>query len=163
MFIHENEFIHILVNTRCGHTSMYEYFGIEPYSRIPDIFNWISSKKRRILVLRNPIDRINSAYKNSLQFIGTGVDPDEAFVSHSTPYLKLIRGLEFELIDFAKIDEYIPMSNKTVVTYSNNTDFQYIPNKKYTEMDVREEYELYKTIMNTKLEISVSEWKALTP
>ena len=63
MFIHDNGNIHVMSNTRCGHTSMRKYFGFEERLRNHDGSwdKWINSTSRRVVVLRNPIDRWKSA------------------------------------------------------------------------------------------------------
>jgi hypothetical protein len=59
MFVHDNGKVSVLANSRCGHQSMYEYFNLPVEAELKDKTDqWISSSNPKVLVLRNPIERM---------------------------------------------------------------------------------------------------------
>lgn len=62
MFIHCNHKYSIIAVTRCGHTNMFYYHGMEPYENTGTVGvrDW-RNHHNPIVVLRNPLDRVKSA------------------------------------------------------------------------------------------------------
>ena len=177
-----------MATTRCGHTNMHHYFGIEPYSFAVDFNKWIASDNR-VVVLRDPIERIIST-------LAAGYI--EMFVLHTCPYLsntgwdygfifnlpdssllqkikdydfntKKIKDYDFRVIDFAKLEQYIPrpaggiQSPRTdSIATSNLAKLYYVPNDTYTLRELEQECEDYMYLMSHRKHLSVEEWKELT-
>lgn len=166
VFIHDNGNIHVMSNTRCGHTSMRKYFGFEERLRSHDGSwdKWINSTSRRVVVLRNPIDRWKSAevFMNISWFkhIGpkNGMDKDTFLRVHREPYLiNIPTDLTFEIIPFENLSDYLPWGNGTIPT-STDVDI--------SETDLAslmEELERYQYFRNNCKVISPEQWKELTP
>lgn len=162
MLVYDNGKVCVLCATRCGHTSMHYHFGIEPYVT-SDIRDWIKSKSQRVLVLRNPYDRFVSALSNTEKIIEMMPDmSEEPYLwtkNHSQPYLHRISpSIDFKIIDFNRLSEYIAVSNKTVIT---NSKANVIKNKK-DFIEFRHEYNRYQYFMKFCKEITPEEWKLLT-
>lgn len=168
MFIHDNGNVHVLSNTRCGHTSMRKYFGFEEVPRgMHDRWNeWINSTTRRVLVLRNPIDRWKSAevFETTGWFIHhephNGMDKDFWIWVHRQPYLiNIPRYVDFEIIPFENLSDYLPMDEGTLVSNSNNV------NRHDTKgsSSLREELIQYRYFREHCKIISPEEWRELTP
>lgn len=68
MFIHCTDNYAILAVTRCGHTNMYYYHGMEAYanSETDRVHEW-KNHHNPIVVLRNPLDRLQSATSYAAQ------------------------------------------------------------------------------------------------
>lgn len=62
VFIHCNRRYAIMAVTRCGHTNMYYFHGMEPYVNTGKfgIQDW-RNHHNPVVVLRNPLDRVKSA------------------------------------------------------------------------------------------------------
>jgi hypothetical protein len=201
MFVHDNGKIAVLANSRCGHQSMYDYFGIPIEAELKDKSSqWLASTNRKILVLRNPIERMWSGiglydlYVKPVIMMydaakAKGVDKKDAmsqfkfaslfvdeetrhdkiqqiiFKGHCAPFLKSIDSslIDYEIIDFAKLNEYIPLAHRTNVTNCNNTILDnFVENNVYTKDDMIQEYELYLSILNSRPQIAPDDWKKLT-
>lgn len=171
MLVYKNDKLVVLSMTRCGHTSMYEYFGLELYSFHETLNFWKENTDnlQRVLVVRNPYDRVVSAVKRIL-LCDTLDDEDSFFVSrdlffHCRPYMFTLVDLDFKYIDFYKLSAYIGdnITGKTTVTNSSNssTNF-YVANDYFSKDDLDLEYEKYLEILETKQELTVEEWKYLT-
>lgn len=199
MFVHDNGKIAVLANSRCGHQSMYEYFNIPIEVELRDkTHQWISSNNRKVLVLRNPIERMWSGLglfdlyakpvimmydaakakgvdkKDSMsQFKFASLFVDETtrhnkvqeiiFKGHCAPYLHSVETVDYEIIDFNKLNEYIPLAHRTNVTNCNNNSLDnFVENDIFTKEDMKKEYDLYLSILNSRPQISPNDWKSLT-
>jgi len=165
VFIHDNGKVCVLCATRCGHTSMYHHFTIEPHSITDPIDVWIKSKSQRVLVLRNPYARWISASKHSRKVRKRNPNmTSEQFQLnlrvHGAPYLhKISRSIDFKIIDFDRLSEYITMSDDTFVTNSKWEDRH---KKAKAFVELRSEYNNYLYFMKYCKEITPDEWKLLT-
>ena len=201
MFVHDNGKIAVLANSRCGHQSMYEYFNIPVEVELRDKTDqWISSNNRRVLVLRNPIERMWSGiglydlYAKPVIMMydaakAKGVDKKESmsqfkfaslfmdentrhsqiqeiiFKGHCAPFLNKIEnvGVDYEIIDFNELNQYIPLAHRTNVTNCNNSTLEdFVENDIFTKEDMMCEYECYLSILESKTKISPESWKKLT-
>jgi hypothetical protein len=166
MFIHDNGKVFVASAPRCGHTSMYSYFGIDEYSMSgTDIRQWNlrPSNSKKIIVLRNPVERMSSAYNRMLFTKSENKDND--FENHCRPYLVHISNwLNFYVIDFRNLGFYIPVSSKTIVTESSKAISTgcYINNSKFSKQDLENELEAYNYFITNKPQITPKEWKELT-
>jgi hypothetical protein len=148
---------------------MYNYFGENNiYLSGMPLF---SSHHNPIVVLRNPLDRVVS----SMFFIEkTGVYWKrrlEEFVRHSKPYMHEIISIDFRIINFYNLEEYIPRSG-SVRVQSERTNSQcdpsvtaedvYVENSVYTLEELEREVEIYNNFMANKERVTVDEWKELT-
>jgi hypothetical protein len=156
--------------TRCGHTNMYNYFGIEPYTETGVTFrNW-KLHYNSIIVLRNPLDRVASAASKvwvKMSLITHAQDNTALFVRHSLPYMKLI-GSDFRIIDFYDLEQYIPRNGdqswraNSRVNDAAKAEDVYIENDAYTLQELEQEVKIYNKLMVTQERVSVEEWKELT-
>ena len=167
MFIHDNGKVAVFCVTRCGHTSMYRHFGIEPYSITNhSIHEWANSKSQRVLVLRNPYDRWLSALKHheAVRISSPEMSEEEHQLNlrvHGEPYLhKISRAIDFKIIDFDRLSEYITMSDDTFVTNSKS-EAKYKKDKAFAELRDGE-YNNYLYFKRHCKEITPEEWKLLT-
>ena len=163
MFIlHTNKFS-IMAKSRCGSTSLYDFFNIDYNSLDARTYvEWSNSSLRKILVLRNPYDRIISAFKFLHQVPFDAAKKSEMFITHSCPYMWKIENVDFEYIDFYKLNEYIPLSDETITTNTSKLSSKvYISNDRYDEHLVEKEYDLYKMFLSTRKEIIPEEWNEL--
>ncbi len=161
MMVHDNGKVCVLAVTRCGHTNMYNHFGLEPYTYSAGYTPWLQSTSKRVVVLRNPYDRVKSAKR--LCEIFEFRDQNIAFIDHSKPYLHMLKDCQdFSIIDFYRLSEYIQREGwQSFATYS--VGGSYIPNDEYTEEDLQREYQLYCDLMNIREQMTAKEWKELTP
>ena len=165
MFIHDNGKVCVLSATRCGHTSMFEYFGIKPYTKgHKDWLQWMNTKSRRILVLRNPYDRWISARRfddtDELRTrYNTKYTKEEWLEIHSNIFLSYIdRSLQFEVIKFERLSEYIPKSSTTISTDTNTSHHYEVE----ITPELKREYLQYRYFNKHCKEIDPTEWKLLT-
>jgi len=165
VFIHDNGKVHVMSNTRCGHTSMRKYFGFEEIPRSHDASwdKWINSTSRRVVVLRNPIDRWKSAevFMNISWFkhIGpkNGMDKDTFLRVHREPFLiNIPRDISFEIIPFENLSDYLPWGNRTIPSDVHISEVE------ITE-ELEEEITQYQYFRKNCKVISPEEWKQLTP
>lgn len=201
MFVHDNGKIAVLANSRCGHQSMYEYFNLPVEAVLKDKTDlWISSENRKVLVLRNPIERMWSGlglYELYVKPVimmydaakAKGIDKKEAmgqfkfaslfvdqdtrhdqiqqliFKGHCSPYLNNIQqaNVDYEIIDFNELDQYIPLALRTNVTNcSNKTLDDFVENDIFSKEDMLAEYDRYQEILSSRPKISPDDWKKLT-
>lgn len=188
MFYHNNGKLAVCAQTRCGSTSMENYFGFKyGGARVmkPELFD-----NNLILVLRNPLDRMASAVKgltpafvqNMFKQSPRGevtkrlreLSSDEAykfvvFRTHAMPYLSNIIHNDFRIIDFYKLGDYIPMHENISVSPITNSSGYTNPKEVYVENNyfkidaLESEYETYKQLLSTREQISVEEWQQKTP
>lgn len=173
MFIHCTDTCAIMAATRCGHTNMYHYFGIEEYSRdwSREMLSW-KNHHNSIVVLRNPLDRVVSAMLHySLWRPNNEGEREYFFVYHSSPYMsRMLAGCNFRIIDFYDLDQYIPRRTdvfQSPVTYSRvdetaKVEDVYVQNSDYTLEELQQEVDIYKKLMVSCERVSVEEWKELT-
>lgn len=162
---------------------MYNYFGMPGYFPThPELL----PTNNTVIVIRNPIDRMISAVKGLTPILHVfrahkewhNTDSSTTqeqireiaiFKTHCKPYLSTVINDEFRIIDFYKIGNYItrpidrkqsPVTNTSGLT---NPKEHYVENSVFSLADLEEEYDLYLQIMNTREQISVEEWKSLTP
>jgi hypothetical protein len=165
------EHIHFFLNSDINNNSLF-----------PTIFS-----NELIVVLRNPLDRVISAingvpkmttlilpYRHNFEKeLGREVSDkfleDYAiFKLHCAPYLYLLKDKEFRIIDFTKLDEYIPRNTarqqSPVTNSSGYTDpkLVYVENPYFTLQDLETEYETYLALLTDREQISVAEWKEKT-
>ena len=171
MFFYSDSKLAIIAMPRCGHTNMHHYFGMEPYTDYHEdkerVWNSWANHHNPIIVLRNPLDRVVSSMVHVVNHIG---DPHAFFVEHSYLYLKELAGVNFRIIDFYDLEQYIPrrsdalQSFTTFTTVDENTKPEdvYLENSVYTLRQFHQEVKLYKEAMNTHERVSVEEWKELT-
>ena len=163
MFIYDNGKVCILSVPRCGHTSMAHHFNQTPHIVNGGMSDWVKSSSRRILVLRNPYDRLQSALRNAEGFpyspSDTSYTKEEWIRVHSYPYLIHIPATtDFEIIDFYKLSEYISLSTDTHQTNSSSVHHT----KLEISPEMRKEYALYRYYMEYCNQITPEEWKELT-
>lgn len=177
MFFYRNDTYAIMAATRCGHTNMYHYHGIEPYTNTDALSQnpklWYKHHNP-IAVLRNPLDRVRSAMLHTLfNFQGQQFDYDKqsmSFYAHCYPYLSDFAGVDFRIIDFYDLDKYIPRRDdvvQSVVTDSHaepelTAEDVYVMNDYFSLQKLQQEFDLYKEIMATHERVSVDEWKEMT-
>ena len=165
MFIHDNGKVCVASAPRCGHTSMYSYFGIDEWSISTDIRKWAwnPTNSKKIIVLRNPVERMISAYNRMISTQSTNKDGNVE--SHSVPYLiNIPKHINFYVIDFRNLGYYIPVSSKTIITGSSKSISTscYINNSKFSKQDLEKELETYNYFITNKPQIIPEEWKELT-
>jgi hypothetical protein len=147
--------------TRCGHTNMYNYFGIEPHVGTEYTVRDWREHHNPIVVLRNPLDRVVSA----VSWVKHTQDTDALFVHHSLPYMNnMLVGCDFRIIDFYDLEQYIPRQG--VQSYRTDSRAEhadvYVENPEYTRRELEREVELYHDFMANKERLSIVEWRELT-
>ena len=178
MFIYDNGKVCVFSATRCGHTSMYDYFGIPLHTHTGLLLkDWKNSNSLRVMVLRNPIDRWlsgiryvqnvednNNFYKKDGKFytIQNHESKDKLLFEHTYPFELLNRHMKktipFKIIPFENLQDYIPVSRYTIhvnVEQSHHTDIPMSP-------DMREAIVNYKYYRQYCEVITPEEWKELT-
>ena len=164
MFIHCTDKVAIMAATRCGHTNMYNYFGVRAYSGTG--FTWKNWKEHHnsIVVLRNPLDRVVSA----LPWLNLPAADTNFFVTHSAPYMNnMLIGCNFRIIDFYDLEQYIPRTGlQSYRTNSNvgecTAEEVHVENTGYTLVELQREVEIYREFMTTKERVTPEEWKEMT-
>ena len=181
MFYYNNGQLQIFANTRCGNTNMHHYFNldVDSHKGLPTTFS-----NNLIIVLRNPLDRVVSSVKgiprvlHSMTGLGTFLDSiygNEVsleeyaiFKLHCAPFFYRVKEHQFRIIDFNKLDEYIPREENAfqspVTNSSGYTDPKsvYVENKYFTLNHLEIEYETYLELLKDREQISVTEWKEKT-
>lgn len=163
MFFHDNGKISVVCMPRCGHTSMTGYFNNDLYRDHVDDWHmlWSETKSRRVLVLRNPIDRWLSAKTFDINghFRPGNWSEERWFQVHSEPYLvRLPKTFVFDIIPFENLGDYIPVHPRTMPTYTSNVHHSKIE----MTSEMREEYKAYKYFREHCRIISPDEWRELT-
>ena len=161
MFIHCTDKVAIMAATRCGHTNMYNYFGVRAYSGTG--FTWKNWKEHHnsIVVLRNPLDRVVSA----LPWLNLPAADTNFFVTHSAPYMNnMLIGCNFRIIDFYDLEQYIPRTGLQSYRTDSRAEHAdvYVENSIYTLRELEREVELYRELMATKERVTPEEWKEMT-
>ena len=146
---------------RCGHTSMTGYFGFEPYTLDHNrLIVWNKTQSRRVLVLRNPLDRLKSALLHSDAYEKYPEFTSDQWLSfHGDPYLHRVSHTSFDIIPFENLSDYIPVHRMTRhVNVANTTydELKHMPQMEY-------EYEKYQYYKQNNKVITPEEWKELTP
>ena len=161
MLVYDDGRVCVLANTRCGHTSMYRYFGLEPYTVTTSIHDWYNTTSRRVLVLRNPKDRWVSALRHRVNRPSDSqFSEHEWLLRHGPPYLRDLvwKYYSWSYIDFYKLGQYIPLSPRSERTHSNYSKSL----GDVHDTDLRSEMVAYRLIRRYSKELSVSEWQELT-
>lgn len=159
MLVYDNGRVCVLANTRCGHTSMYRYFGLEPYTVNNSISQWYNTASVRVLVLRNPLDRWLSAY-SALAQVPPRISREQFMLDHSAPFLQYLawQSHSWHYIDFYRLREYLPQSHSPVVTHSVCADRSQFAD----DPVMMRELAAYKLFKRHCKELSVGEWRELT-
>ena len=177
MFIHCTDTFAVMAATRCGHTNMYNYFGIEPHSQKfsfsePVISQW-KKHHNSIVVLRNPLDRVVSAMKNTASLEQNEFPSwhyQTFFYYHSSPYMRrMLTGCNFRIIDFYDLEQYIPRRSDKYQSLRTDSHVDaakvedvYVTNEFYTAQALQRELDIYNKLMVSCERVSVEEWKNLT-
>jgi hypothetical protein len=159
MLVYDNGRVCVLANTRCGHTSMYSYFGLEPYTVTNSIDHWYNTSSLRVLVLRNPLDRWVSAVRHCASK-PSHCSEREWLERHGAPFLRNLvwKYYTWSHIDFYKLSDYIPTSGATEATHSNYANTAQLRR----DPELRSELAAYKLIKRYSSELSVAQWRNLT-
>ena len=168
VFIHCTPNFAVMANLRCGSTNMFNYFGIETV--VFGVPFW-EEHHNPILVLRNPLDRVVSSMPFLRDNDGTPEFRLSEFVRHSAPYLHVMPLINFRIIDFYNLEQYIPRMD-TMFIQSVRTDARlspsvavedvYVKNPGYTLQELKDCAEGYTYFMATRERVSVEEWRNLT-
>lgn len=172
MFVHCTDRFAIMAATRCGHTNMYNYFDIEPYSEEFSAASLLAWREHHnsIVVLRNPLERLVSATRFA-EKIYKEEHRQMIICAHSLPYLnKIFTGCNFRIIDFYELEQYIPRrsdKHQSLRTDSHIDDTTkaedvYVANESYSLQVLQFELKIYKELMVSCERVSVEEWKKLT-
>ena len=167
----------VLCETRCGHTSMKEYFNTDIQSSnlsstrlVNDIqFNIISEIQadRTVLVVRQPYDRLWSSRTHTDRMIQDGWitsrQRDKWISDHSSLYLHEMSQLHniTHIIPFQNLSEYIPVSANTV-QYNiapNHTRFEDWMGHYHSQDDMEKEYTGYIRLLNTVPQFGIKNWQ----
>ena len=170
MFWIERNDIGIICNLRCGHTSFYKKFGMAKEDLIYDLdfsylMDWFESVTTRVVVLRHPVQRMQSALRwnnfnrrNSENCDETSPiwelvkefthdDREEQllrhYILHCNFYFDKIKHLDFKIIPFENLGEYLDV-RESFPTYSRSyepTDDMF--NDVITREGLEKELELY--------------------
>jgi len=157
----------VMSATRCGHTNMFHYFDLPPWTDTGFTLKDWSEHHNPIVVLRNPLERLLSSFPISQIKRFSAYD----YFFHSLPYMHDLLAYDFRIIDFHDLEQYIPRGNRVDITRFSRTNSRvedsavaedvYIPNDLYSLQELQEELKIYKEFMATKQRISVEEWKEL--
>lgn len=191
MPIFETDRVSILAPTKAGHTAFYDLFNKTRYSEYRPLTEWNNSNKQKILVLRNPIERMHSAiafFKKSYTEGQPILPPDPSnrnqllnkifnksiplkekqteieffiFHIHCRPFLKYINTNDFKIIKFENLEEYLPRYNGVPTTNTSNTR---LTSFRKNPFFTKEELLEELSIYNTfsnKEVVDVEQWKEL--
>jgi hypothetical protein len=179
MFIHDNGKVAVFCHTRCGHTSMYDYYGIPLYEDTGfKLSQWKNTSSLRVMVLRNPLDRWlsgvryvenvdanNDFYEKDGKFYTkqTDVLKEVLMREHTHPYELLNRNIEktipFKIIPFETLSDYIPVSDRTTHLNIRYTHRRHVP----MSADMREAIINYRYYRQYCEVMTPEEWKRMTP
>lgn len=181
MFYYDNGKLQVFANTRCGSTNMHHYFNIDvnKQKRFPSAYS-----EDLTIVIRNPLDRLVSATRGIpmvpmipisvlRNLLNTGHTSESMtewgiFYVHCKPYFAVIKDKPFKIIDFNRLNEYIPRNTARQQSPTTNssgyTDPKtvYVENQYFTLTDLEIEYETYLELLKDREQISVAEWKEKT-
>jgi hypothetical protein len=165
VFIQCTDSFAIMSATRCGHTNMFNYFDLKPWTDTGFTLRDWSEHHNPIVVLRNPLERLLSAKAESNRWIHN----IPVFISHSRPYMNMLLSCNFRIIDFYDLEQYIPRKDVPSQSFrsdsrvDNDTTVQdvYVENSVYTIQELQQEVDTYKKLMVTKERVSVEEWNKL--
>lgn len=155
---------------------MYEHFDVEPYSlpfRSHDHFE-SSTADVKVVVVRNPYDRLLSAVRTvdtvekisreenkSIEFDRKKWIADHSNLSLHT--LAKIQAVDYRVIDFYNLSDYIAVGKKTVPTYSvQPAGWERWMSEYYTKQQMESEYQAYEKIMQSRPRMNTREWHRLT-
>lgn len=147
-----------MANTRCGHTSMACYFGLDQSTGSNSIHDWCNTSSHRTMVLRNPMDRLLSAIRLAEHHTPRNISAREWLDRHSGPYLYSlpIRWYTWTYIPFEQLHNYIPYSSDNYVTHSVADPGEAVPEYLLEEMAA------YETIKRTMSILTPEQWRSLT-
>ena len=100
--------------------------------------------------------------KGWFKYIGpkNGMDKDTFLRVHREPFLiNIPRDVDFEIIPFENLSDYLPWGNGTLATNSSGVDMSEV---EITE-ELEEELRQYRYFRENREVISSGEWKKLTP
>jgi hypothetical protein len=154
-----------LANTRCGSTAIGVFLGLgKIYPRIDGINEWGELPGKKVLILRNPYDRIMSGYKTLTNLDEENKldrDRKEFFYEHSRPYLYMIQHHDFSVVLFENLLKYVPLIDSYRSNTVNVSIGTYIKNSDYSAEDLEHEYLLYKTYKSEREILDVESWNML--
>lgn len=170
MFIYSDSRHAVITNLRCGHTNMYHYFGLVPYSVTGFTMKDWEEHHNSIAVLRNPLERVVSAAKVSVDRYIDNSRRDMFFIEHSRPYMNMLLSCDFRIIDFYNLEEYIPRRSDVAQSFRTDSRIDdsitpqdvYVDNLGYTLQELQQEFVIYKELIATQEIVSVEEWKEMT-
>lgn len=170
MFIYCTPNLSVMTNLRCGHTNMYHYFDLIPYSSTGYTIQDWGEHHNPIAILRNPLDRVVSAEKMTVNRYINNSRREMFFIEHSRPYMHAILAYDFRIIDFYDFAQYIPRRSELIQSYRTDSRVGdnitpqdiHVENSEYTLQELQQEFDTYKELMMTQEKITVAEWKELT-
>ena len=165
MLVYSNGKINILANTRCGSTAIGVFLGLgRHYERINTIDDWIQFSGKKVIILRNPYDRVMSAVR-TLNYLEEAekltCDAEEFFVRHSCPYLWMIQEQNFSVVLYEDLVKYVPEKDSHQTNTSNVSNETYIINSAYGPECLKYEYLLYKIYKSEREILNVESWNML--
>jgi hypothetical protein len=192
VFIHDNGNLNVLSMTKCGHTAMSYYFGIQlPMQKT--FVHWLQGESPKVVVLRHPVERMHSAInfyekqfnEQIVKYETTGqcdnfsliedlINWDDLqrereieeyiFDLHCRPYLHVIKSRDFRIIKFEELSHYIPkIAPGGIETNTTNKNIDPFPKNRYFKReDMLKEIELYENLVTTREVITPEEWRELT-
>lgn len=160
----------VITNLRCGHTNMYHYFGLVPYSVTGFTMQDWQEHHNSITVLRNPLERVVSAAKVSVDRYIDNSRRETFFIEHSRPYMHMLLSCDYRVIDFYDLEQYIPRRSDVAQSFRTDSHVDdsitvqdvYVENTGYTLLELQQEFNTYKELMVTRERVTVEEWKGLT-
>lgn len=142
----------LLAPTKAGHTAFYDFFNKPRYSEYRHLNEWKNSNKQRILVLRDPVERMYSAINffkqcyrkehqmlppdatNKNNFLNKVFSKDRPIKSrkteieyfvfhlHCRPFMLDIKDTDFKIIKFEELDNYLPRYQNIPTTHTTQKD-----------------------------------------
>ncbi len=198
MLVYDNGKLNILAENRCGNTSMYHYFKLPVYGMMINTSRqqlrnlWKQNKSEKIVVLRDPYQRMHSAiayhqerslplYNDYMQMtdeqrkkltlfwthknIGTiGYEnfKMQDIRGHAQPYLRHLIGNNFRYIKFSRLSQYLGDCHHGPITNTTSSDFSE-EFLRYFDLDtLKFEKFLYQEYLDRFEEISPEEWENKT-
>jgi hypothetical protein len=165
MMVYSNGKINVLANTRCGSTAIGIFLGLGlNHKRLDGIAEWWDLPGKKVIILRNPYDRVVSAYKTLIYLEENQKldrEPETFLAEHSGPYLHMIQPYNFSVILFETLSKYVPTFASHPTNTSNTPYGTYIKNSHYSAEDLENEYLLYETYRSEKEILDVESWNML--